>query len=148
MLDEKYISQIVENVLSEMGAQTNDTRQLGVFDEMSDALAAVSKAYKEFRSYTVAQREKMISKIREYTLKNAAKLAEMGVEETGMGRVEDKTIKHQLVAEKTPGTEDLKPSVWTGDDGLTLIEMAPFGIIGSITPSTTPVKRLSVIQWV
>ena len=54
MLDEKYISQIVENVLSEMGAQTNDTRQLGVFDEMSDALAAVSKAYKEFRSYTVA----------------------------------------------------------------------------------------------
>lgn len=138
MLDEKYISQIVENVLSEMGAQTNDTRQLGVFDEMSDALAAVSKAYKEFRSYTVAQREKMISKIREYTLKNAAKLAEMGVEETGMGRVEDKTIKHQLVAEKTPGTEDLKPSVWTGDDGLTLIEMAPFGIIGSITPSTNP----------
>lgn len=138
MLDEKYISQIVENVLSEMGAQTNETRQLGVFDEMSDALAAVSKAYKEFRSYTVAQREKMISKIREYTLKNAAKLAEMGVEETGMGRVEDKTIKHQLVAEKTPGTEDLKPSVWTGDDGLTLIEMAPFGIIGSITPSTNP----------
>ena len=138
MLDEKYISQIVENVLSEMGAQTSETRQLGVFDEMSDALAAVSKAYKEFRSYTVAQREKMISKIREYTLKNAAKLAEMGVEETGMGRVEDKTIKHQLVAEKTPGTEDLKPSVWTGDDGLTLIEMAPFGIIGSITPSTNP----------
>ena len=138
MLDEKYISQIVENVLSEMGAQTSETRQLGVFDEMSDALAAVSKAYKEFRSYTVAQREKMISKIREYTLKNAAKLAEMGVEETGMGRVEDKTIKHQLVAENTPGTEDLKPSVWTGDDGLTLIEMAPFGIIGSITPSTNP----------
>ena len=32
MLDEKYISQIVENVLSEMGAQTNDTRQLGVFE--------------------------------------------------------------------------------------------------------------------
>lgn len=138
MLDEKYISQIVENVLSEMGAQTSDKRQLGVFDEMSDALAAVSKAYKELRSYTVAQREKMISKIREYTLKNAEMLAKMGVEETGMGRVEDKIIKHQLVAEKTPGTEDLKPSVWTGDDGLTLIEMAPFGIIGSITPSTNP----------
>ena len=88
MLDEKYISQIVENVLSEMGAQTNETRQLGVFDEMSDALAAVSKAYKEFRSYTVAQREKMISKIREYTLKNAAKLAEMGVESAYVSAVD------------------------------------------------------------
>lgn len=138
MLDEKYISKIVESVLSEMGTQAPERKQLGVFDEMTDALAAVSKAYKEFRSYTVAQREKMISKIREYTLENAEMLAKLGVEETGMGRVEDKIIKHQLVANKTPGTEDLTPSVWTGDNGLTLIEMAPFGIIGSITPSTNP----------
>ena len=65
-------------------------------------------------------------------------MAKLGVEETGMGRVSDKVIKHQLVANKTPGTEDLQPSVKTGDDGLTLIEMAPFGVIGSITPSTNP----------
>ena len=105
---------------------------------MTEALEAVEKAYKEFRSYTVAQREKMIAKIRQYTLENAQMFAELGVEETGMGRVSDKIIKHQLVAEKTPGTEDLDPKVWTGDRGLTLIEMAPFGIIGSITPSTNP----------
>ena len=53
-------------------------------------------------------------------------------------RVTDKIIKHQLVANKTPGTEDLSPRVYTGDDGMTLIEMAPFGVIGSITPSTNP----------
>ena len=139
MVDEKYISQIVESVLSEMGVQkTSEKKLLGVFDEMSEALAAAEKAYKQFRSYTVAQREKMIAKIREYTLRDAEKLAKMGVSETGMGRVSDKIIKHQLVAEKTPGTEDLDPKVWTGDRGLTLIEMAPFGIIGSITPSTNP----------
>ncbi len=139
MVDEKYISQIVESVLSEMGVQkTSEKKLLGVFDEMSEALAAAEKAYKQFRSYSVAQREKMIAKIREYTLRDAEKLAKMGVEETGMGRVSDKIIKHQLVAEKTPGTEDLDPKVWTGDRGLTLIEMAPFGIIGSITPSTNP----------
>ena len=138
-MDEKYISKIVESVLSEMGvAKTCEKKQLGVFDEMSDALEAVSKAYKQFRSYTVAQREKMIEKIRSYTLENAEMLAKLGVEETGMGRVSDKIIKHQLVAEKTPGTEDLDPKVWTGDRGLTLVEMAPFGIIGSITPSTNP----------
>lgn len=48
MLDEKYISQIVENVLSEMGAQTNDTRQLGVFDEMSDALQPYRRHIRNF----------------------------------------------------------------------------------------------------
>ncbi len=139
MVDEKYISQIVESVLSEMGVQNKKEKKLlGVFDEMSDALAAAEIAYKKFRSYTVAQREKMIEKIRKYTLDNAQMLAELGVKETGMGRVSDKIIKHQLVANKTPGTEDLDPKVWTGDAGLTLVEMAPYGIIGSITPSTNP----------
>ena len=55
-----------------------------------------------------------------------------------MGRVADKIIKHQLVANKTPGTEDLHPTAFSGDCGLTLVEMAPYGVIGSITPSTNP----------
>ncbi len=140
MIDEKYISQLVESVLKDVTAPTisNAKGQLGVFDKMEDALEAVKKAYKLYRSYSVAQREKMISNIRKLTLDEAETMARMGVEETGMGRVEDKIIKHQLVANKTPGTEDIKPSVMTGDDGLTLIEMAPFGVIGSITPSTNP----------
>lgn len=138
MLDEKLISQIVENVISNMNGDTVSVGSKGVFDSMTDALAAVKKAYAQFRSYSVAQREKMISNIRRLTLEEAEVMAKMGVEETKMGRVADKIIKHQLVANKTPGTEDLKPQVITGDDGMTLIEMAPFGIIGSITPSTNP----------
>ncbi len=139
MVDEKYISQIVESILSEMGVQNKKEKKLlGVFEEMGDAIKAAEVAYKQFRSYTVAQREKMIEKIRKATLDNAQMLAELGVKETGMGRVSDKVIKHQLVAEKTPGTEDLDAKVWTGDRGLTLVEMAPYGIIGSITPSTNP----------
>jgi propionaldehyde dehydrogenase len=55
-----------------------------------------------------------------------------------MGRVDHKTAKHLLVADKTPGTEDITPTVRTGDDGLTLTEMAPFGVVGAITPSTNP----------
>ena len=105
---------------------------------MGEALEAVGKAYAQFRSYTVEQREQMISNIRKLTLQEAEAMAKLGVEETGMGNVPDKIIKHQLVAKKTPGTEDLDPKVYTGDAGLTLIEMAPYGVIGSITPSTNP----------
>lgn len=139
VVDEKYISDIVASVIRQVDTQAGGTHhQKGVFDTMAEALAAVQQAYQQYRSYTVAQREKMIARIRELTLKEAENLAKLGVEETGMGRVADKVIKHQLVAEKTPGTEDLKPAVMTGDNGMTLIEMAPYGVIGSITPSTNP----------
>ncbi len=137
MLDEKYISEIVASVVGSM-TKTTAKKQIGVFDTMEEALLAVDKAYKQYRKYTIEQREKMIAKIREFTLNEAENMAVLGVKETGMGRVEDKIIKHQLVANKTPGTEDIHPSAYSGDNGLTLIEMAPYGVIGSITPSTNP----------
>ncbi len=131
------VSEIVASVVKSMAGGSKQS-QKGVFKTMSEALSAVDKAYKQYRAYSMEQREKMIAKIREFTLAEAENLAKLGVEETGMGRVSDKIIKHQLVANKTPGTEDLHPSAFSGDCGLTLIEMAPYGVIGSITPSTNP----------
>ncbi len=138
-INESIIKDIILKVVNDMSAPAvQNDRQLGVFDTMTEALDAVNKAYKQFKNYSVAQREKMIKNIRKLTLEEAESMAILGVEETGMGRVSDKIIKHQLVANKTPGTEDLSPKVLTGDAGLTLIEMAPYGVIGSITPSTNP----------
>ncbi|MBQ4543229.1 MAG: aldehyde dehydrogenase EutE [Clostridia bacterium] len=138
MVDEKYISEIVESVIKSIKPELPEKQLKGVFPTMTDALEAVQKAYKELKGYTVEQREKMIEKIREFTLKEAETMAIMGVEETGMGNVPHKIIKHQLVANKTPGTEDLSAKVMTGDCGMTLVEMGPYGVIGSITPSTNP----------
>lgn len=142
MNNEKYISEIVANVIKSMnganGVVVTGTHQKGVFTSMTDALQAVNKAYNELKKYSVAQREEMIKNIRRLTLEEAEIMAKLGVEETGMGNVPHKIIKHQLVAKKTPGTEDLRPTAMTGDDGMTLIEMAPYGVIGSITPSTNP----------
>ena len=140
-IDENKINEIIKSVIASVVSEDvneNARSYKGVFDTMSEALEAVNKAYKQFRSYTVEQREQMISVIRKLTLEEAEVMAKLGVSETGMGRVSDKIIKHQLVANKTPGTEDLSPSVMTGDSGLTLVEMAPYGVIGSITPSTNP----------
>ena len=142
MNNEKYISEIVASVIKSMNGEAapkaGGTHLKGVFTSMTDALNAVDKAYKQLKNYSVAQREEMIKNIRRLTLEEAEVMAKMGVEETGMGNVPHKIIKHQLVANKTPGTEDLKPYVMTGDDGMTLVEMAPYGVIGSITPSTNP----------
>lgn len=139
IMDEAMLSTVVEKVVKNVITQKEKRQtQLGVFQTMEEAIAAAEKAYKEYRNYTVAQREAIITRIRELTRENALVLAEMGVAETKMGRVEHKAIKHRLVADKTPGTEDLKTTALTGDDGLTLVEMAPYGIIGAITPSTNP----------
>jgi propionaldehyde dehydrogenase len=47
-----------------------------------------------------------------------------------------------LVADKTPGVEDLKSEAMSGDDGLSLVELSPFGVIGSITPTTNPTETI------
>jgi len=116
----------------------NGRKYVGIFSKMEDAIAAANKGYQSIRNMTVEQREKIITEIRKVTREEAKIIAEIGVHETKMGRIEHKRLKHLLVADKTPGTEDITSTARTGDNGLTLIEMAPFGVVGSITPSTNP----------
>ena len=106
--------------------------------DRNTAIAKAKEAQKIVRVMSMDQREKIISKMREKIRENAETMARMGVDETGMGNVGDKILKHLLVAEKTPGTEDITTTAWSGDRGLTLVEMGPFGVIGAITPCTNP----------
>ena len=110
----------------------------GVFEDMNDAIAAAETGYKAIRRMTLEERERIIDVIRKLCREEATVMATIGVAETKMGRVDHKTAKHILVADKTPGTQDIVSQVKTGDYGLTLTEMAPFGVVGSITPSTNP----------
>ena len=147
---EAQINEIVASVLKQMNqsapaaAKQWDSTQyagrklIGIYADMNDAIAAANEGYKAVRAMSVADREKLITVIRQMTREEAPIMAQLGVAETGMGRVDHKTAKHNLVADKTPGTEDIEPTVRTGDHGLTLTEMAPFGVVGSITPSTNP----------
>lgn len=111
---------------------------IGIYSDMNDAIAAAGVAYKAVRAMSVEKRERIISAIRDLTRKEAEIMADLGVTETKMGKREHKKLKHILVADKTPGTEDIVSEARTGDDGLTLVEMAPFGVVGAITPSTNP----------
>ena len=139
MIDETKISEIVKKVVSEMNVSSAPKRkQLGVFEKMEDAIDACNKAYEIFRYYNKEQRENIIKEIRKLTHQEAEIMAKLAVEDTKMGNVYHKVLKHHLVADKTPGTEDLETKALSGDRGLTLVEMAPYGIIGAITPSTNP----------
>ena len=132
------VQDIVQEVVAKMQISSDMSGKKGVFSDMNEAIEASKKAQKIVARMSMDQREAIISKIRQKIKENAEILARMGVEETGMGNVGHKILKHQLVAEKTPGTEDITTTAWSGDRGLTLIEMGPFGVIGAITPCTNP----------
>ena len=120
------------------GAGYNGKKYIGVYEDMNDAIDAAEAGYRAIRAMSLEEREKVIAIIRDLCRKEAPTMASLGVDETKMGRVDHKTAKHILVADKTPGTSDIVADVKTGDYGLTLTEMAPFGVVGSITPSTNP----------
>lgn len=142
-LDEKFVSIVAKKILEEIEAKSRNTRSdKAIYENVDDAVEAAVRAQKRFALLDLEKREQIIKSIREACLNNARVLAEMAVEETRMGRVEDKVVKNILAAQKTPGTEDLKTTAWTGDHGLTLVEMAPFGVIASITPMTNPIASV------
>jgi len=132
------VQDIVQEVVAKLTISEPVTNYHGIFADMNEAIAAAKKAQQVVRRMSLDQREQIISNIRRKTHEQAETIARMGVNETGMGNVGHKILKHHLVADKTPGTEDLKTTAWSGDRGLTLIEMGPFGVIGAITPCTNP----------
>lgn len=113
-----------------------------LFPEVDQALAASRQAFQQLHALPLAVREQMVSHIRRAMRENAQLLAQEAWQETGMGRYADKLEKVLLNANKAPGTELLDPNAWSGDGGLTLVEYAPYGIIGSIIPSTNPISTV------
>jgi len=168
-LDEKRIQQIVDRVVSRLGITSPPPAQvspaavapavhrsptagpgargfprgsLGVFPTVDAAAKAARKAFEELEQRPLELRYRVVAAMREVTLRHVRELSEYAVAETGLGRVEDKVRKNTLAAQKTPGPEILQPRAFTGDHGLTLVEWAPFGVIGSITPCTNPTETI------
>ncbi|MFT2778014.1 aldehyde dehydrogenase family protein [Klebsiella pneumoniae] len=138
-MNQQDIEQVVKAVLLKMkdsSQPAGTVHDMGVFASLDDAVAAATVAQQGLKR--VAMRQQVIQAIREAGEKYARELAELAVTETGMGRVEDKFAKNVAQARGTPGVECLTPQVLTGDNGLTLIENAPWGVVASVTPSTNP----------
>lgn len=146
-IDESRIRAIVEEVLrtlSQAGGQAaiSSPGDDGVFQDVDAAVDAAERAQRELAGLSLERRREIIAATRKAGLDMAGESARLACEETGMGNVPDKTQKHVIVSTLTPGVEDLEQKAWTGDHGLTVVEMAPYGVIASVTPSTHPVPTI------
>jgi acyl-CoA reductase-like NAD-dependent aldehyde dehydrogenase len=106
------------------------------------AVAAAQRAQPKWVALSMEKRKEIIAKMRIALSAKVDELSQLAVQETGLGRVDDKRSKNLLVINKTPGPEYLEASAFTGDDGLALVEYAPYGIIGAITPTTNPSETI------
>ncbi len=148
-IDERVVAGIVNAVLGRLGDVSNPAAEAGggnwgIFESMNDAVEAAAAAQKKYMNCTMHDRAAYVQAIRDVVLKqeNLEYISRQSVEETEMGNYEHKLIKNRLAATKTPGIEDLTTDAMSGDDGLTLVEYSPFGVIGAITPTTNPTETI------
>jgi aldehyde dehydrogenase len=114
----------------------------GVFPDVESAVKAARQAQAQNEAAPLEARKRWIEAMRATARAHVDELAKLAVAETGYGRVEDKLAKNRLAIDKTPGTEGLAPIAFSGDDGLTIVERASYGVIGSITPTTNPTETV------
>jgi len=132
------VAEVLERLESETGAGSTGSTPLGIHADLDAAVAAARASFAAYDRVPLTTRNAIVASVRETLSGQYRTLAELGVSETGLGRIEDKILKNRIVTERTPGTEDLEPVAWTGDHGMTLAERAPYGVIATITPVTNP----------
>ena len=148
-IDPSTLSAIVESVLTRLQEEGHLPRQgalpsgeEGVFDGAEDAIAASRVAQRQWMTSKRETRDRVIAALRSAMHEHAEVFARRELEETGLGRYEDKIVKVHNAASATPGTEDLDTRSWSGDKGLVVEEYAPFGVIAAVTPSTHQIPVL------
>lgn len=152
-INEKDLKLIIGSVLNKLESDKSDKKILdsspnrfsgqdGIFEEVNAAVDAAEVAHLELVKLTLEKRREIIRSIRKIIMSNLEEISKSAVEETTFGRVEDKIEKNRLAALKTPGVEDLEPTAYSDDNGMTLMERAAYGVIGSIIPSTNPTSTV------
>jgi propionaldehyde dehydrogenase len=143
-IDDKALETMITNVFMEMMSkdEPETTGGSGIHDTIDQAVEAAKKAQPRFVALPLEKRTRILQAIRDTALACNKEWAAAAVAETKLGRVEDKIQENILAATKTPGFEDLTAQAVSGDNGLTITEYAPFGVIGSLTPVTNPTGTL------
>ena len=136
------MSEQINNNFPINGLLSADDADHLIFATVDAAVSAAAKAQLVFHEQGLELRRAVIKAIRKTSIANAERWGRMAVEETKMGRAEDKTQKNILCAKRTPGVEDLHSLAFTGDKGLTLVEYAPFGVVAAVTPSNNPAATI------
>ena len=146
-IDERLVSKVVSEVIARLQTQTQaiKTNQtgFGVYEKMSDAIEAAHRSFEKLRDGGISARKKAIQVIRRMCVAKADEWGKIEFAETKIGREAHKIEKLRICGDLVPGVEFMTRMAFSGDSGLTIIDFAPWGVIGAITPSTHSVPTLT-----
>ena len=114
----------------------------GVFSSADAAVDAAQAAFVELSKRPLAERERACQIVKRICREQADELGRMEFDETKVGRLSAKVEKLGMI-DGVLGTETLTTEARSGDDGICLIEHAPFGVICAITPVTHSLPTLA-----
>ncbi len=106
-------------------------------------VANARKAADEFKTFTQEQVDKITAAMDAASVANEVKLAELAVEETGIGRADHKAIKNHLGAHIVYEYFKDKKSVGVikEEEGVKYVA-EPFGVLAAATPTTNPTSTV------
>jgi aldehyde dehydrogenase len=145
---QELIQSVVREVLSHMRngqvkSSNGHDHRWGVFEDVDRAVTAAAEAQQQFEARSLDDRRKAVECIRRICIEQAEPLGREEFEETRIGRLEHKVEKLVVAGQKIPGVEFLRTDACTGENGITLTEYAPFGVIGVVTPVTHSLPTLA-----
>lgn len=146
-IDEKLVSKVVNEVLTRLQTQVitvkSGASSFGVYENMNDACDAAHRSFEKLRDLGISARKKAIGVIRRMCVAQATEWGTIEFNETKIGRLDHKIEKLKICGDLVPGVEMLERMAFSGDFGLTIIDFAPWGVIGAVTPSTHSVPTLT-----
>ena len=109
--------------------------------EVRSKVESAYLAWQKYRSYSQEQVDALVERVASVARANARRLAELAVEETGYGNVQDKLAKNLLAADVLPrAMRGLKTvGILREIREQKIVEIAvPMGVVAAILPTTNP----------
>lgn len=115
---------------------------MDMMEYVSDIIQKGKKAQKEFETYNQEQVDQVVRAVGKAVYDNGEELARLAVDETGMGKFEDKILKNKGKAMAVwyylKGKKSVGILQHFEEEGIVEVGK-PIGIIGAVTPVTNPV---------
>ncbi len=147
VIDTQTIERVVNEVIQRLGtdaavAQSRPGNGSGLFNDVDQAVDAAAGSQRQLADAGLTVRDEICSTLKQMAADNAQAWGQFEFEETKIGRLDHKIVKLELL-KNIPGVEFLRAQAHSGDEGVSLDEAAPWGVIGVITPVTHSIPTMT-----
>ena len=114
----------------------------GVFRTVDEAVKAAAVAQEKLAAMGLEERGRIVDLIKRLCEEHKQELGRAELEETKIGRLEDKIAKLESIKDVI-GVEGMRTDARSDSSGLCLIEHAPWGVVGMVLPVTHSAPTLA-----